>query len=70
MPQEICYWWKSNGGRGYERNYESDCQYKGVLISGLVGIALGYCEVVAQWRARLESIGIDDKGLGRGLVAH
>jgi hypothetical protein len=48
VPQEICHQWKSNSGRGYKRNYEGDCQYKGVLTGALIGIALGYNEIGLQ----------------------
>ena len=36
-------------GRGrYKRNQEGDCQYKGVLIGSLIGIAFAYKEIVLQ----------------------
>lgn len=59
VPQEICHRWKSNGRGRYERNQEGDCQYKGVLIGSLIGIALAYEEIVPQWYRRLEAIGVD-----------
>jgi superfamily II DNA helicase RecQ len=42
MPQEICNRWESNSSGRYQVTKEGDCQYKGVLLGGLIGISLGY----------------------------
>ena len=70
VPQEICHRWESNRSGRYRRSKEGDCQYKGVLIGGLIGIALGYSEIRSQWLARLEAMGVDGAGPGRGLVEY
>lgn len=58
MPQEICNRWESNSQGRYQRAKEGDCQYRGVLIGGLIGIAFAY-EVGSHWAARLQAIGVD-----------
>jgi hypothetical protein len=42
VPQEICHQWEGNGSGQYQRSKEGNCQYKGVLMGGLIAIALGY----------------------------
>jgi superfamily II DNA helicase RecQ len=68
VPQEICHRWEGNGSGRYQRSKEGDCQYKGVLMGGLLGIALGYREIGGQWQMRLEAMGIDGAELGRRVV--
>ena len=70
VPQEICHRWESNGKGRYQRSKDGDCQYKGVLIGGLVGIALGYREIGAQWYRRLEAKGVDEASPGRTVVKY
>jgi hypothetical protein len=40
VPQEICNWWERNNHGRYLRVEDGDCQYRGVLVSGLIGAAL------------------------------
>ena len=70
VPQEICHRWESNSIGRYQRSKDGDCQYKGVLIGGLIGIALGYDEIGSQWCRRLEAMGVDSAGLGRSVVEY
>jgi superfamily II DNA helicase RecQ len=70
VPQEICHRWESNSSGRHQRSKAGDCQYKGVLIGALIGIALGYDEMGSQWYSRLEAIGVDDAGLGRSMVEY
>jgi hypothetical protein len=70
VPQEICHRWESNSTRRYQRSKDSDCQYKGVLMGGLIGIALGYYEIGSQWQRRLEAMGIDGTGPGQSVVEY
>jgi hypothetical protein len=70
VPQEICDWWERNSYGRYQRAKDGDCQYRGVLIGGLWGIALGRAEVGARWRARLEALGVDDSAAGSTIVEY
>ena len=70
VPQEICHRWESNSSGRYQRSKDGDCQYKGVLIGGLVGIALGYHGIGSQWYRRLETMGVDGAGPGRTVVEY
>jgi hypothetical protein len=70
VPQEMCNRWERNSYGRYQRAKDGDCQYSGVLMGGLWGIALGRAEVGERWRARLEALGIDDSGAGRTLVEY
>jgi superfamily II DNA helicase RecQ len=70
VPQEICHRWESNSSGRYQRSEDGDCQYKGVLIGSLIGIALGYHEIGAQWYRRLEAIDVDGAGPGRSVVEY
>jgi superfamily II DNA helicase RecQ len=70
VPQEICHRWESNSTRRYQRSKDGDCQYKGVLMGGLIGIALGYYEIGSQWQRRLEAMGIDGTGPGQSVVEY
>jgi superfamily II DNA helicase RecQ len=70
VPQEMCNRWERNSYGRYQRAKDRDCQYSGVLMGGLWGIALGRAEVGERWRARLEALGIDDSGAGRTLVEY
>jgi superfamily II DNA helicase RecQ len=45
VPQEICNRWEENGRGRYQRARNGYCQYQGVLIGGLIGVALGSKEV-------------------------
>ena len=47
VPQEICNSWEPNGAGKYQRVEGGECQYKGVLSAGLLGIAMG-CEDVSS----------------------
>jgi hypothetical protein len=67
VPQEICHRWESNGSGRYQRSKDSDCQYKGVLMGGLIGIASGYNEIGLQWYRRLEAMGVNNAGLVKYL---
>jgi hypothetical protein len=57
--QEICHWWESNSSGRYQRSKDGDCQYKGVLIGGLIG-----------WYRRLEAMGVDGAGPGQRVVEY
>jgi hypothetical protein len=70
VPQEICHQWESNSSRRYQRSKEGNYQYKGVLIGGLIGIALGYNEIGLQWYRRLEAIGVDGTAPAQSVVAY
>jgi hypothetical protein len=70
VPQEICHRWESNSSGRYQRSKDGDCQYKGVLMGGLIGIAFGYVEIGSQWYGRLEAMGIDNAGPGRTVVEY
>ena len=68
VPQEICNRWERNSYGRYQRTKDRVCQYKGVLIGGLMGVALGQAETGARWRVRLEELGVDDSGAGGTLI--
>jgi hypothetical protein len=68
VPQEICHRWESNSQGRYQRVEDGDCQYKGVLIGGLLGIVFGYNEIGRQWYAQLEAIGVDREWPGRTVA--
>lgn len=68
VPQEICNRWERNSYGRYQRTKDRDCQYRGVLIGGLWGIALGNKEVGGRWMARLEELGVDNSGAGETLI--
>jgi hypothetical protein len=70
VPQEICHRWESNSQGRYQRVKDSNCQYKGVLIGGLIGIVYGYSEIRHQWYGRLEAIGIDREAPGGTLIEY
>ena len=59
VPQEICNRWEENENGRYRRAKGKDCQYSGVLVAGVIGIALSYNEVGAKWQARLKELGVD-----------
>jgi hypothetical protein len=63
VPQEICHRWESNSSGRYQRSKDGDCQYKGVLIGSLIGIAFGYDEIGSQWCRRLEAMGVNNAGV-------
>jgi superfamily II DNA helicase RecQ len=68
VPQEICNRWERNSHGRYQRTKEGDCQYRGVLIGGLLGVAWGYAGVGERWKARLEGFGVDGSEAGQTLV--
>jgi hypothetical protein len=70
VPQEICHQWESNSNGRYQRSKEGDCQYKGVLIGGLLGIALGHHEIGSQRCRRLKAVGVDGAGPGWTVVEY
>ena len=70
VPQEICHRWESNSSGWYQRSKDGDCQYKGVLIGSLIGIALANAEIGLQWYRRLEAMGVNGAGLGRTVVEY
>jgi superfamily II DNA helicase RecQ len=61
VPQEICNRWEPNNAGKYQRTEEGECQYKGVLTAGLLGIVVGYKGIGSQWYERLVELGVDDK---------
>lgn len=67
VPQEICNRWERNSFGRYQRVQDGDCQYRGVLIGGLLSIALGRSEVGNRWTARLEEFGVSNSGAGPTL---
>jgi hypothetical protein len=68
VPQEICNRWERNSYRRYQRTKDGNCQYQGVLIGGLWGIALGRAEVIERWTARLKALGVGNSGAEQRLV--
>jgi hypothetical protein len=68
VPQEICNRWERNSYGRYQRTKDGNCQYRGVLIGGLMGIALGRAEVGERWRVRLEELGVHNVGAGETLI--
>jgi hypothetical protein len=68
VPQEICNRWERNSYGRYQRVKDGDCQYRGVLTGGLIGVALGWTEVGERWTARLEEFGVDGSEAGQTLV--
>jgi RecQ family ATP-dependent DNA helicase len=68
VPQEICNRWGRNSYGRYQRAKDGDCQYRGVLTGGLIGVALGWAEVGERWKARLEEFGVDSSDTGQTLV--
>jgi hypothetical protein len=70
VPQEICHRWESNSKGGYQRTKDGNCQYKGVLMGGLLGIVCGYSEIGQQWYTRLEEMGIDGETPGRTVAEY
>ena len=70
VPQEICNRWEDNGRGRYQRAEGRDCQYRGVLVGGLLGLVYGGEEAVAQrWVARLVEQGVDAGSID-GLVRY
>lgn len=70
VPQEICNRWEDNGRGRYQRAEGRDCQYRGVLVGGLLGLVYGGEEAVAQrWVARLVEQGVG-AGSMDGLVQY
>ncbi len=60
VPQEICNRWEDNGKGRYRRVLDGYCQYKGVLLAGVLGIIFGYKEQVwRRWQRRLEGFGVN-----------
>jgi superfamily II DNA helicase RecQ len=60
VPQEICNRWEDNGQGRYQMVKGGECQYRGVLIGGLIGIVVGYTDdVYDRWRGRLTERGVD-----------
>ena len=49
VPQDICSRWENNGQGKYRLMGEGSCQYKGVLISAILGIISGHSQVWDQW---------------------
>jgi hypothetical protein len=68
VPQEICNRWERNSYGRYQRTKDGDCQYRGVLIGGLIGVALGKAETGGRWQVRLEELGVDNSGRGETLI--
>jgi superfamily II DNA/RNA helicase len=68
VPQEICNRWERNSYGRYQRTKDGDCQYRGVLIGGLMGVALGKAETGGRWQVRLEELGVDNSGRGETLI--
>jgi len=59
VPQEICDRWERSENSRYQRVRGQDCQYPGVLIAAVVGIASSYDEVGRRWQIRLREFGSD-----------
>jgi superfamily II DNA/RNA helicase len=70
VPQEICNRWERNSYGRYQRARDGVCQYSGVLIGGLLGVALGSAEVGERWRVRLEGFGVDGSEAGPTLTEY
>lgn len=60
VPQAICNRWEANGAGKYQRAEGGDCQYKGVLSAGLLGIVMWDEDVSSRWWARLTELGVDN----------
>lgn len=70
VPQEVCNRWEDNGRGRYQRADGRDCQYRGVLVGGLLGLVYGGEEgVVDRWAARLIEQGVDASSI-EGLIQH
>jgi RecQ family ATP-dependent DNA helicase len=70
VPQEVCNRWEDNGRGRYQRVEGRDCQYRGVLVGGLLGLVYGGEEGVAErWIARLVKQGVDGSSI-EALVRH
>ena len=69
VPQEICNRWEDNGGGRYQRAEGRDCQYRGVLVGGLLGLVYGGEEAVAQrWVTRLVEQGVNTGSMDVGSM--
>jgi RecQ family ATP-dependent DNA helicase len=70
VPQEVCNRWEDNGRGRYQRAEGRDCQYRGVLVGGLLGLVYGGEEgVIERWVTRLVEQGVDASSI-EGLVRH
>jgi hypothetical protein len=67
VPHEICNRWEDNRQGGYQRVAGENCQYNGVLIAGVIGIAFGNDEIMGRWTRRIEEM-IEEQGIT--LVAY
>lgn len=70
VPQEVCNRWEDNGRGRYQRAEGRDCQYRGVLVGGLLGLVYGGEEgVIERWVTRLVEQGVEASSI-EGLVRH
>ena len=61
VPQEMCNRWEENGQGRYQRAHNGECQYKGVLVSGVMGILFGSEVGIAErWCKRLAEQGVNE----------
>ena len=71
VPQEICNRWEDNSRGRHQRVQGEDCQYKGVLVGGLVGLVYGSeQEVVTRWCDRLHDRGVEGDAMMEGLIRY
>ena len=70
VPQEFCNGWEDDGKGKYRKVKGGSCQFKGVLIAGVLGMIFGYGEQVwGRWQQRLEGFGVD-LGSDESLVSY
>jgi RecQ family ATP-dependent DNA helicase len=70
VPQEVCNRWEDNGRGRYQRAEGTDCQYRGVLVAGLMGLVYGdEGKRKERWCERLEKQGVDVSSI-EDLVRH
>jgi superfamily II DNA helicase RecQ len=59
VPQEVCDGWEEKSGGGFRKAADRACQFKGVLVAGVVGLALAYPDRVGErWRRRIMEMGM------------
>ena len=70
VPQEYCNRWEDDGKGKYRKVDGGSCQFKGVLIAGVLGMVFGYKEQVwGRWQQRLGGFGVD-LGSDESLISY
>ena len=65
----MCNQWEDNGRGRYQRAAGRDCQYRGVLVGGLLGLMYGSEEVADRWAGRLVTQGVNASSI-EGFIQH